>query len=167
VDLRAPDFFNQEKGEQPTPAAAQQREPMPPTAPDRWPAEFAAWWKIYPRQVKRQAAEAAYFEARRNGASAAELAAGAERYAEYVVAPKTPPAMNPANWLRHQRWHDKPFVPSRYAGRRRLAETARPPVELAAGAGEHHPNWVSFAALAHGLPPLDPGHLGIAAAGAR
>jgi hypothetical protein len=148
-----------EKGKETTPQA--------PPAPDTWLVDFAAWWKLYPRQVKRRAAEEAYFEARRNGASHAELVGGAERYVEYLATPKAPPAMNPANWLRHQRWHDQPFVASRSASRP-LAENPRQPVELAAGAGEHHPNWVSFAALVHGLSPLDPGQLGVAAAeGAR
>jgi hypothetical protein len=60
----------------------------------------------------------------------AELVAGAERYREYLATPKAPPAMNPGNWLRLERWRDQPFALLR-ASRRWREPTAREAISAA------------------------------------
>ena len=74
-------------------------------------AEFDAWWPTFPNRVKRDQALKAFLEARLH-ASMSELIDGSQRYAQLLSSAKSPAPMTPANWLRHRRWLDEPFVPA-------------------------------------------------------
>ena len=89
--------------------------PVVQTAPRARPAapasaDFEVWWRVWPHKVRRAEAEAPFATAARH-ASLGELVAGAERYAQSLGVPNAPAPMNPAKWLRLERWRDEPFLP--------------------------------------------------------
>lgn len=73
------------------------------------PNEFLDWYTTYPRHESKGLAEKAYIKARKK-ASAGELMAGAERYAND---PNREPQFTklPASWLNAGCWEDGPLPP--------------------------------------------------------
>jgi hypothetical protein len=80
-------------------------------APDGAHAEeaFAEFWRHYPLQVDRKAAAAQFDAVLAAGqATAAELVAGAMRYAADRDGKDAQYTAWPANWLKNERWTDGP-----------------------------------------------------------
>jgi hypothetical protein len=79
---------------------------------------FERFWTVYPRKVAKKAA-ARLFEriVSKREATAAELIAGAERYARLCRADGREPRFikHPATWLNGGCWSDELDPPSRYA----------------------------------------------------
>ncbi|MFE5837227.1 hypothetical protein [Arthrobacter sp. NPDC056493] len=70
--------------------------------------DFNDWYAIYPKHVGRGAAVNSYSKARKNGATAEELAAGARRYADERKGQDPQYTAAPATWLNQERWTDDP-----------------------------------------------------------
>lgn len=68
---------------------------------------FEDFYTAYPRHVGRGAAEKAWMRALREGASAAEIVAGAQRFAAWVEGAPKRFIPYPATWLNAQRWLDE------------------------------------------------------------
>ncbi|MEI9982631.1 MAG: hypothetical protein WDN69_05115 [Aliidongia sp.] len=79
----------------------------PEPAGDPMRTEFAIWYRTFPRRKKPADAERAYSKARKI-ATAAELLAGAERYAEERKGKDPAFTSYPGSWLRARRWLDEP-----------------------------------------------------------
>jgi hypothetical protein len=67
-------------------------------------AEFAEFWAAYPRKVAKKGAHAAYLKARKDGADAETILAGAKRFAASRPDPQYTP--HPATWLNRGQWED-------------------------------------------------------------
>jgi hypothetical protein len=76
---------------------------------------FAEFWKHYPRKVARPAARRAYAVALKK-ADAAEILAGAMRYAAERDGQDAKYTKHPATWLNNECWTDEPS-PGVRAGR--------------------------------------------------
>lgn len=90
-------------------------------------AEFETFWSAYPRKEDWGAARLAYFEALKR-APAAELLAGAKRYAKAKSGEDLKFTKIPKNWLNGDGWRDelaKPFNVA--AGPWKLLDPAEPP----------------------------------------
>lgn len=72
------------------------------------------FWPAYPNRVGRGDARDAYREARARGASRDAILAGVARYA--TSKPADQKWLNPANFLRQERWADEPGVAARATG---------------------------------------------------
>jgi hypothetical protein len=70
--------------------------------------EFATFWTAYPHKVCELTARSAFAAARRK-TTLAKLLAGAARYTELLYRSGAPYPMNPARWLRLERWRDQRF----------------------------------------------------------
>jgi hypothetical protein len=70
--------------------------------------DFNDWYAIYPKHVGRGAAVNSYTKARKNGATAEDLAAGARRYAEEREGQDPQFTKAPATWLNQECWTDEP-----------------------------------------------------------
>jgi hypothetical protein len=68
-------------------------------------ADFAEFWKVYPRRVKPIAARKAYEKARKL-ATAEAILAGAMRYAQHCSREQQFQA-HPTSWLNQGRWMDE------------------------------------------------------------
>lgn len=110
--------------ERPTPTAELVvLDPPPPPAP-KYPADFEAFWDVYPRREKKGDALKAWTQAKRVAGSAATIVAGARRYRED---PNRAPqfTQHPATWLRARGWEDEPLPARRpESSQDRLAASA-------------------------------------------
>lgn len=70
--------------------------------------DFSEWYEAYPKHIGRGAATNAYSRARKNGATAEELLAGARRYAAERKGEDPKFTAQPATWLNQERWTDDP-----------------------------------------------------------
>lgn len=70
--------------------------------------DFTEWYEAYPKHIGRGAATNAYTKARKNGATAEELIAGARRYAAERKGEDPRFTAQPATWLNQERWTDDP-----------------------------------------------------------
>jgi hypothetical protein len=70
--------------------------------------DFNEWYAIYPKHVGRGAAVNSYTKARKNGATAEQLMAGARRYAAERKGEDPKFTAQPATWLNQERWTDDP-----------------------------------------------------------
>ncbi|BCW62466.1 helix-turn-helix domain-containing protein [Arthrobacter sp. StoSoilB22] len=70
--------------------------------------DFSDWYAVYPKHVGRGAAVNAYTKARKNGATAEELIAGATRYATERKREDPKFTKMPATWLNQECWADEP-----------------------------------------------------------
>ena len=87
------------------------REESPPT-----PSRFDQWWEAYPLKVGKEDAQRLFLRAIGDRkATADELLAGAQRYAEAVTDRDPKFIKQPVNWLRGRHWADEsaPSNPSR------------------------------------------------------
>lgn len=75
-------------------------------------SEFESIWTPWPRKVAKAAARKAYSKARAAGATAAEIAAGVERYAAARAGKDHSFTAHLATWLTNQRWLDEPESPT-------------------------------------------------------
>jgi hypothetical protein len=74
----------------------------------QWAEEFNDWYAIYPKHVGRGAAVNAYAKARKNGATAEDLNAGATRYVKERKGEDPKFTKSPAAWLNQECWTDDP-----------------------------------------------------------
>ncbi|MEO5313180.1 hypothetical protein PV772_03510 [Pseudarthrobacter sp. CC12] len=70
--------------------------------------DFTEWYEVYPKHIGRGAATNAYAKARKSGAGAEELMAGARRYAAERKGEDPKFTAQPATWLNQERWLDDP-----------------------------------------------------------
>lgn len=91
---------------------AAEPEILPPSHVD---AGFAEFWAAYPRQVAKGAARKEFAKAVKR-ATAADIVAGAERYAAERANENPRYTAHPATWLRADRWLDEPAPPHMNAG---------------------------------------------------
>jgi hypothetical protein len=70
--------------------------------------DFQDWYAIYPKHVGRGAAVNAYARARKNGATAEDLTAGATRYVKERKGEDPKFTKSPAAWLNQECWTDDP-----------------------------------------------------------
>ncbi|MBO1269601.1 hypothetical protein J1902_16795 [Arthrobacter sp. PO-11] len=70
--------------------------------------DFNDWYAVYPKHTARKLAEDAYVKARKNGATAEELLAGARRFAAERKGQDPKFTAGPAPWLNQERWTDDP-----------------------------------------------------------
>jgi hypothetical protein len=117
-------------------------------------SEFETWYQAMPRHEARGDAEKAYRSARKSGATADELLAGAKRYAAARNGEDAQFTKTPGPWLRAKKWldespkpngtngHSVPFEPADLHGwRNRIAAFAE---GISAGAEPHEcwpPRW--------------------------
>lgn len=92
-DLNAPEQSPDDEPQQHKPAA--------------YSDEFERWWSLYPRKEGKRAAYGAYKSARRR-ASAEDICAGTERYAEATQRTKPDLIKMPQGWLNADRFSDVP-----------------------------------------------------------
>jgi hypothetical protein len=71
-------------------------------------ADFAEFWRQFPRKVDRPRAVKAYTAARRKGVPASEILAGAMRYAQARDGQDPQYTRHPATWINGQGWNDEP-----------------------------------------------------------
>ncbi|MFJ5861507.1 hypothetical protein ACIQCM_08785 [Pseudarthrobacter sp. NPDC092439] len=69
--------------------------------------DFMAWYQIYPKHKGRAAALNSYKRARKNGATAEDLLAGAQRYAAERKGQDPQYTKMPATWLNQGCWEDE------------------------------------------------------------
>jgi hypothetical protein len=74
----------------------------------QWAEDFNDWYAIYPRHTGRGAAVNAYAKARKNGATAEDLNAGATRYVKERKGEDPKFTKSPAAWLNQECWTDDP-----------------------------------------------------------
>jgi hypothetical protein len=70
--------------------------------------DFERFYALYPKRVARKAAEAAWAKAIKDGADAAVIIAGAERYADEREDEDAKYTKAPATWLNQGCWEDEP-----------------------------------------------------------
>lgn len=70
--------------------------------------DFQDWYAVYPKHVGRGAAVNSYNRARKNGATADELLAGAKRYLAERKGQDPQFTKAPATWLNQECWTDEP-----------------------------------------------------------
>lgn len=70
--------------------------------------DFTAWYAIYPKHEGKGAAVTAYAKARKKGATAEELIAGATRYVGLRKGEDPKFTKSPAAWLNQECWTDEP-----------------------------------------------------------
>ncbi len=70
--------------------------------------DFNDWYAVYPKHKGRGAAVNAYTKARKNGATAEELIAGAKRYVQERKGEDPKFTKAPASWLNQECWTDEP-----------------------------------------------------------
>lgn len=87
---------------------AEKRPPSKADLAKQLAEDFNEWYAIYPKHVGRGAAVNAYTKARKNGATAEELKAGARRYAAERKGQDPQFTAGPAPWLNQERWTDEP-----------------------------------------------------------
>lgn len=71
-------------------------------------SDFAAFYAAFPRKVGRKDAERKWLKAIKDGASPADLLAGAERYARERDGQDPKYTKHPASWLHQGCWMDEP-----------------------------------------------------------
>lgn len=91
---------------EPPASAASRADPRPSTVD--LTADFTIFWQTYPKRVGKGQAEKAYATARRKGASASEILAGAMRYAQARDGQDPQYTRHPATWINGQGWNDEP-----------------------------------------------------------
>jgi uncharacterized protein YdaU (DUF1376 family) len=91
-----------------------QKEPLVELSASQQAAEFETFWSAYPRKESHGAARLAYVEALKR-ASAAELLAGAKRYAKAVAGKDQKYTKGPTRWLNEDGWRDELAQPSNVA----------------------------------------------------
>jgi hypothetical protein len=94
-----------------------------------WDLYFDAFWAAYPRKAGKLDARKAWQQARRSGATPADVVAAARRYAEDPNREDAYTA-HPATWLRAGRWDDPPLPPRGGAPRAQVSGTLDTLAEL-------------------------------------
>lgn len=88
------------------------------------PDDFARFWSIWPHKVGKPAAERSWRAVRKAGHSVETIMAGLETY--IATKPKDRPWLNPATFLRQERFLDRPAATS---GTQSLRNTLRQEIE--------------------------------------
>jgi hypothetical protein len=73
--------------------------------------DFATFWSTYPRKIAKGAARRAWDKALKAGHNAAEITAGAARFATERAGQDPKYTPHPASWLNAERWGDEPEQP--------------------------------------------------------
>jgi hypothetical protein len=84
----------------------------PKTNRQTYPADFEAFWEIYPRKRGKDAALSAWKSAKKR-APVEEIMAGAKRYAVEQYGKDEKYTKYPQGWLSAGRWADEPDKPGR------------------------------------------------------
>jgi len=94
------------EGSSPTPPSPKPLSSIPPSPPKGGssPADFDAFWSIYPNRVGKRDAEKSFLKALKR-ADLETILAGLRRY---VAKTDDRPWCNPATWLNQDRWDDAP-----------------------------------------------------------
>lgn len=85
---------------------------------DTFAADFAEFWRAFPRRVGKLAAQKAYVKARRSGVTQATLLEGIAHYIKGK--PQYADYCHPTTWLNQGRWDDE------YGTSTRAAQPQRP-----------------------------------------